>query len=357
MRNRFEDRIAKVKVPAKEGFNGGYIRVNGKKVDIYLTNIKQVNTGITISTEVTVIDSIEISPDSLNFDNGVTAYDTIVINPDSLNFDNGVTAYHTIEISPDSLDFGNGVTAYHTIEISPDSLDFGNGVTAYNTISMEPDSLDFGNGVTAYNTIEISPDSLNFGNGVTAYDTIVINPDSLNFDNGVTAYNTISMEPDSLDFGNGVTAYHTIEISPDSLNFDNGRDMTIEPGPEQEDKNLYNGTVTVGFDGSAAGYNTGEKIDVTGYTNGTWGNVQQSEGAIYATSGNLVHFQISRGSKINFVFQYKDANSIWFRAVMGSSGGDTGESNKVSVNGTITQNMTCTITGTTIVLADYLAEN
>ena len=281
MRNRFEDRIAKVKVPAKEGFNGGYIRVNGKKVDIYLTNIKQVNTGITISTEVTVIDSIEISPDSLNFD--------------------------------------NGVTAYHTIEISPDSLNFGNGVTAYNTIV-------------------INPDSLNFDNGVTAYDTIVINPDSLNFDNGVTAYNTISMEPDSLDF-------------------DNGRDMTIEPGPEQEDKNLYNGTVTVGFDGYAAGYNTGENIDVTGYTNGTWVNVQQSEGATYATSGNYVYFQISRGSKINFVFQYKDANSIWFRAVMGSSGGDTGESNKVSVNGTATQNMTCTITGTTIVLADYLAEN
>ena len=238
MRNRFEDRIAKVKVPAKEGFNGGYIRVNGKKVDIYLTNIKQVNTGITISTEVTVIDSIEISPDS----------------------------------------------------------------------------LDFGNGVTAYNTIEISPDSLDFDNGVTAYDTIV--------------------------------------ISPDSLDFDNGRDMT-----EQEDKNLYNGTVTVGFDGSAAGYNTGENIAVTGYTNGTWVNVQQSEGDTYATYGNHVDFQISRGSKINFVFQYKDANSIWFRAVMGTSGGDTGESNKVSVNGTTTQNMTCTITGTDIVLADYLAEN
>lgn len=35
MRNRFEERIAKMKMPVKDKNFGGFIRVNRKKVDIY----------------------------------------------------------------------------------------------------------------------------------------------------------------------------------------------------------------------------------------------------------------------------------------------------------------------------------
>lgn len=64
MRNRFEERIAKMKMPVKDKNFGGFIRVNRKKVDIYF------------DTKISIGNSSTYPSDA---DNGIITTDTTTI--------------------------------------------------------------------------------------------------------------------------------------------------------------------------------------------------------------------------------------------------------------------------------------